>query len=195
MVRLLRGHTKAISTVAFSPDSTMIVTSSLDGTVRVWDTRTGRSIAILGQTDQVSSAVFSPNGQWVAASGTDDGTTHVWETHTWTNVAVLHGSTYEYSVAFSPDSRLLAVGNGDFTAQLWETGTWRTVTTLQGLANAVTAVAFSPDNKWVVVASADQTARLYSCDVCGSPAELLRRAAAYVTRQLTSQERALYLHS
>ena len=36
-----KGHTRAVRTVAVTPDGTRIVTGSDDGTIRVWDAVTG----------------------------------------------------------------------------------------------------------------------------------------------------------
>src|SRR5262249_54051074 len=41
--RALPGHTEAVSWVAFAPDGKELATASHDGTVRIWDTATGRS--------------------------------------------------------------------------------------------------------------------------------------------------------
>ena len=37
----LKGHTGTVTSVAFSPDGTRIVTGSGDQTAKVWDARTG----------------------------------------------------------------------------------------------------------------------------------------------------------
>src|SRR5262249_22072387 len=37
----LKGHTNLVTSAVFSPDGTRIVTGSQDGTVKVWDARTG----------------------------------------------------------------------------------------------------------------------------------------------------------
>ena len=60
----LKGHTGQVSSVAFSPDGTRIVTGSrLDGTAKVWDARTGAALLDLkGHTGEVSSVAFSPDG-------------------------------------------------------------------------------------------------------------------------------------
>lgn len=44
----LRGHTSEVSAVCISPDSEMIASASDDGTVRLWDLKSRRQIALLG---------------------------------------------------------------------------------------------------------------------------------------------------
>src|SRR6185436_2414602 len=48
----LSGHSKAIERIAFSPDGTLVTTSSEDFTVRVWDVETGVLKAILSGEDK-----------------------------------------------------------------------------------------------------------------------------------------------
>jgi WD40 repeat protein len=44
---VLLGHESNVSSGAFSPDGTRIVTASLDNTARIWDAATLREVAIL----------------------------------------------------------------------------------------------------------------------------------------------------
>lgn len=46
-VRVLTGHTNAVSDAAFSPDSTRIVSCSDDFSTRIWEVATGREISVL----------------------------------------------------------------------------------------------------------------------------------------------------
>jgi WD40 domain-containing protein len=51
-VRHLTGHTGAVGAMAFAPDGTVFATGAEDGTVRLWNPRTGKELARLGVTDR-----------------------------------------------------------------------------------------------------------------------------------------------
>jgi WD40 repeat protein/predicted Ser/Thr protein kinase len=118
----LRGHTKAVCSVAFSPDGRQLVTTSLDGTVRTWDTTTGQELRTLGRhTGEAFTAVFSPDGSRIASGGRDR-SMRLWDTTTGDELIRLSGHTsYIYGLAFSPDGQTLASGSGDCTVRLWDT--------------------------------------------------------------------------
>ena len=59
------GDTKGIQDVAFSPDSTLLATASLDGTARIWDAHTGQPLRILDDPTSLYAITFSPNGRKV----------------------------------------------------------------------------------------------------------------------------------
>ena len=67
-----RGHASKVLGVAFRPDGARLVTTSADGTVRQWDAATGREVEppYDRHTGEVTAAVYSPDGQWVASAGT-----------------------------------------------------------------------------------------------------------------------------
>ncbi len=66
------GHTDEVGRVAFRSDGTRLVRGNDDGTARLWDVATGRSLVTLkGHTDSVLGAVFSPDGRFIATPSHD----------------------------------------------------------------------------------------------------------------------------
>jgi len=118
--------------VAFSPDGKILVSSSADQTVRLWDVSTGQCFKMLqGHTHRVRSAAFSPNGK-ILASGSDDQRVYLWDTSTSQCLKTLQGHTHRVSlVAFSPDGSTLASGSGDGTIKLWDVKTGECLQTLR----------------------------------------------------------------
>merc|ERR1711920_71266 len=57
----LDGHSDEVTSVASSPDGMTIATGSLDGTVKIWDTRSMRAVLTLeGHEEGVTSIAYQP---------------------------------------------------------------------------------------------------------------------------------------
>jgi WD40 repeat protein len=66
----LVGHTDTVTGVAFSPDGTLLASSSRDRDARVWDAKRLELVKILRKhTAFVSGVTFSPDGRWIATAG------------------------------------------------------------------------------------------------------------------------------
>jgi len=75
----LRGHRDSVASVAFDPTGRRLLTSSRDGTVRVWDTGRGERLLVLRDHGfAVHDATFSPDGGCIV-SVSDALTVRVWE--------------------------------------------------------------------------------------------------------------------
>ena len=75
----MKGHTKGILSVAFSPDGKRLASGSIDGKVKVWDALSGQeTLTLKGHSDGVNSVAFSPDGKRLA-SGSADQTVKLWD--------------------------------------------------------------------------------------------------------------------
>src|SRR5258708_430325 len=72
------GHTSTVTSVAFSPDGTLMVSGSFDKTLKLWRVSDGALLrTFTGHTAEVKSVAFSPDGATVA-SGSYDQTVKLW---------------------------------------------------------------------------------------------------------------------
>ena len=72
-------HTSEVSSVAFSPDGTILASGAFDSAIRLWDVATGENIATLeGHASFVLSIALSRDGTTLA-SGSSDGTVLLWD--------------------------------------------------------------------------------------------------------------------
>ena len=145
-----------------------LVTTSTDGTVRQWDVVTGREVERTYDRHYgvVTSAVYSPDGDWVASTGADR-TVRVWRATGRQDVAVLHGHAARVTeIEFAPGGHRLASLSrrsslGDGTVRLWEVDPRATLPVLRGHTSYVYPVAYSPDGCWIASGGWDNTLRLW----------------------------------
>jgi WD40 repeat protein/serine/threonine protein kinase len=145
--------------VAYSPDGSRIATGAPDGTVPVWDTRTGRLLLQPSlHTGGVWALAYSPDGTRLASAG-EDMTVLVWEVATGRVVHKLTGHTDQVTgLAFSPDGSRLASSGMENIVMIWDVVTGKkALDPLRGHDSWVLGVAFSRDGTLLASASNDNS--------------------------------------
>jgi hypothetical protein len=149
----LRGHTKPINSLVFSPksDRAVLASGSQDNTVRLWDVKQGTPIGdpLTGHTDQVRSVAFNPredlNGNLLASTG-NDARVFLWNIETRQPIAQVQLAAPGVSLAFSPDGKWLAVGKEDGTIDLRAADSLELMgSLLEGHTGPVLSLVFSDD--------------------------------------------------
>jgi WD40 repeat protein/mono/diheme cytochrome c family protein len=156
------GHRGAVRGLAFGPGNKRVATGGEDGTVRVWDSATGREELLLnGHREEVTAVAISGDGR-ILLSGGRDRTLRVWDLQTGRELHLLRGHTDAVrSVAVSADGKLALSGGDDRSVRLWDLQRGQELRAWAGHGASVTSVALSADGKRALSGSLDRTVRLW----------------------------------
>jgi WD40 repeat protein len=174
-----------VTALEFSPDGSSIATAVANDAVRLWDTHSGKKLALAKLSQGPAPCAwlsFDPKGRYLAGSGR--GGARVWEVQSNALLPVAQSSPPSRCGRFLPDGSALLVGhlhNGallkcaraDIDQACGKTKAIQgvTITTLPTPApivpgghtptHAVWGLAASPDGHWLATGAADQTVKLW----------------------------------
>ena len=119
---LLQGQ--HLSRAAYSPDGTLIATSSLSGRLAVWNAATAQGVARAPDADaEIDDLAFAPDGKLIATAERS-GTARLVEPRTGTVTATVRdpGGEPIDAVAFTSDSAGLLTVDDSGVIKRWDTG-------------------------------------------------------------------------
>lgn len=182
----------SVRTVAFHPNSTLLLSGDDQGNVIFWDVAAETAVRqiVAHEETAVNDIAISPDGTRFATAG-NDGVVRLWSFNEDEPPTTLTGhSGAVWSVTFYQDGNRVATASADGTVKLWDSATNQLLRTLVGHRAPVTDVAISADGLRVATSSTDRTAQINDLDTVQ---ELFEKANRLVTRSLTEEECKLYM--
>ncbi len=146
---------KPVFSLTLSADGAYLVADGTKGTLEIWDTRNKALVkSMRGATRKVEAAVFSPDGQSIAAIYGGK-SFFLWHLDGRVKLRLLRGHTRRVtSLAFSPDGQNLLSGSVDGTIRIWDAKTGDHRNTLEQHKQPVVSLAFSKDGTKLISSGA-----------------------------------------
>eukprot|EP00750_Incisomonas_marina_P006432 INCI14550.2.p1 GENE.INCI14550.2~~INCI14550.2.p1 ORF type:complete len:1278 (-),score=175.31 INCI14550.2:2597-6430(-) len=185
----LRGHLKAVTSVAFSADGDIVASGSVDKSARLWSLKGGTLLREFNGHDLgVTAVAFSPDDNWLL-SACQDGNLHMWSNADGSLESVYRGHRgtvnalcaiqfamnidnsrqkprFLESLTTSRAPRAVALvaltGSADGCVRRWDLNKGVRVHIFAGRGGSVTSLAAAPKGQRVVSGSADGCARVWS---------------------------------
>ena len=174
LLHTLKGEVKEISAVGLTEDGSKAVTGLTDGTVHVWDLKTGQTRLLSGHKARITSLALTNDGHHLL-TGSADGTSRFWDADRGELLRTLKGHKGPVgSVALAPDGRraltgggggvnaptvyfspdgdgeLIATHDGDQTVMCWDLETEQRVWSQSGPSLSINSLSISADGQHAV---------------------------------------------
>src|SRR5262245_36683 len=175
------GTSKALS-VVFSPDGAQILSSHEDGTIRLWDKQTGRTIRTIESVGRKAvHAAFTPDGNAIVCVNHDDNPIRIIDARSGEiirniskmNLGKFEHTAHDESLAISPDGKTMTVSAPRGKIGLWEIESGRLVGEFNTGISEDDIVVFSPDGKTLAAGGLNQNILLWDVKSGGLQWKLL----------------------
>jgi WD40 repeat protein len=165
-----QGHELAVLSVAISPDSNFVVSTSRDKTAKLWEINTGREVRTFsGHEASVTSAALSPDGKHLL-TGSNDKQVKIWDVESGKELYSHLTSDYISDVVIDTQKKFFIyagyndTGAGD-TAMVLDWNSKEVIMKIavnpdKGLGTGVD-IAISNDGKWVAFGEDNRSVMLF----------------------------------
>lgn len=152
-LKKIEAHVDIIRSVKYSKDNNTLVTIADDRTLRMWDTRSYRSLVI--RLPQKGTIAFSCETDMVAS--VSKSSLRVWNIKSMADEFLLEGhSDLITCLEFSSDGSNIVTGSRDTTIRIWSTKKGELIRAFKGHSAEIITLKISPLKKTIVSSSKDK---------------------------------------
>ena len=162
LAKIFTNHRHIVTAVRFTPNDSLLITSSVDSTVKIHNIYSGVIVKELKQTGGISYMDLSNDGNNVL-TGSYDSIVRLWDLNDAriTREFKGHKGTI-WTVAFSPDGKKIASSGDDAIINVWDTESGKLIRQLKGHERIVWSIKFSPDGMTLASGSFDFTLKVWN---------------------------------
>ncbi len=146
------GHTKAVTSVCFSPDGKYALSGSEDGTFKFWDIASGKEVKTIKGGNVIA---ISPDNKYMLSGAA------LWDLASFKMVKIFTVRGAVNSACFSPNGKLALCGDNNDAVTLLDIQNKKILKVFTGHTSTVNSVCFSPDGKYALSGSCDNTMKLW----------------------------------
>lgn len=149
-------NTDIVTSVDFSMDGSIALTTSLDGFVHLWDVSTGKCLKTIVTKSSISFAKFTPNSKYILTS-TLDNLIKIWDYTKDECIKIYKGhinSKYFIPSCFGKNN-LIVTGSEDHYLYCYDLNTKEILQKLSGHTDIITCL--DVNDSWIVSGSKDQS--------------------------------------
>ncbi|GAB4242242.1 MAG: hypothetical protein OHK0028_20820 [Deltaproteobacteria bacterium] len=142
------SHDSWVTSVAFRPDGSQVLSAGADATLRAWDVLTGNRVFLLDNVELALAVAYGPDGRTFATGGADS----VLRVRDAGNGRLLWSMPADgriLSVAYSPDGRHVAAGDAGGKVRVWNASSGKE-SAAANLDSPVWSVAFTAGGTAIV---------------------------------------------
>lgn len=184
----LNQHTDEVQSVSFSPDSTLLLTASIDTTAILWNIAEGTLLQTFPHDNEVAYAEYSQDGAVILTSGPRIAPT-LWNAQTGLKLRTFGAENIAVRGAtLSPDGEIIATADLDGSLRLWDAETGRLERRVVGFKATLSLPIFSPDGRLIAVTAENGAVFLVRTQVN----DLIAETCTLLPRDLSLPDRDRY---
>jgi WD40 repeat protein len=163
VIAAIAAHSRAVSRAVFNAAGDRLLSTSHDGSAKIWDAQSGAILATLsGHEKPVVDGAFSPAGDFIATAS-EDGTLRLWDAKGEPKSVMRGHEGAVRRLSFSGDGRRIVTVSDDRTARVWDAASGRELSALRGEKGGFGVAALNASGDRAVTAGSekDYTVRLW----------------------------------